>query len=44
MFRILVAEDDKNTAKLTKAILSHGGYEVLAAENGLEALDTQHKI
>jgi len=45
MFQILVAEDDKNTAKLMKAILSHAGYEVYLAENGVEALavtDKQH--
>lgn len=45
MFRILVAEDDKNTARLMKAILQHNGYEVFTAENGvkaLEVLDVQH--
>lgn len=28
MFHILVAEDDKNTAKLMKAVLKQEGYEV----------------
>ncbi len=45
MFQILVAEDDKNTARLMKAVLRHEGYEVFQASNGLEALDlmdTQH--
>ena len=38
MVRILVVEDDKNTAKLMTAILSRAGYEVLGAGNGVEAL------
>ena len=45
MFHILVVEDDKNTAKLMRAILSHAGYEVFSAANGIEALiitDKQH--
>lgn len=43
MFRILVVEDDKSTAKLMKTILSHAGYEVFAAQNGLEALEFTDK-
>lgn len=43
MLRILVAEDDKNTAKLMKAILSYAGYEVFGVENGLEALEITNK-
>lgn len=45
MFQILVVEDDKSTARLMKAVLRHGGYEVVEACNGVEALaamDTQH--
>ncbi len=45
MFQILVAEDDKNTARLMRAVLKHAGYEVFHAENGVEALnlmDSQH--
>lgn len=45
MFQILVVEDDKNTARLMRAVLKHAGYEVFQAENGLEALklmDMQH--
>lgn len=45
MFQILVAEDDKNTARLMKAVLKHAGYEVFLAGNGVEALeitDRQH--
>ena len=45
MFQILVAEDDKNIARLMKTLLNHAGYEVFTAENGVEALklmDRQH--
>jgi len=45
MFQILVAEDDRSTARLMRAILTHAGYEVFSAGNGLEALaltDKQH--
>lgn len=43
MFHILVAEDDKNTAKLMKAVLKQEGYEVFSAENGQTALDIMDK-
>ncbi len=43
MFQILVVEDDKNTAKLMNAVLSHAGYDVFTAQNGLEALDCTDK-
>ncbi len=39
MFHILVVEDDKNTARLMKAVLKHNGYDVFLTANGLEALD-----
>lgn len=39
MFQILVVEDNKNTARLMKAVLKHAGYEVHEASNGAEALD-----
>jgi len=39
MFRILVADDDKNTRMLFKAVLESDGYDVLTASNGEEALD-----
>lgn len=45
MFQILVVEDDKNTARLMKAVLKHDGYQVFLASDGLEALemlDHQH--
>lgn len=45
MFHILVAEDDKNTARLMQAVLRRAGYEVFLSGNGLEALevlDRQH--
>ena len=38
MFRILVAEDDKNTRLLLKAVLEAENYSVVTAENGEEAL------
>ncbi len=38
MFRILVADDDKNTRMLLKAILEAENYSVVTAENGEEAL------
>ncbi|MDY3918578.1 MAG: response regulator transcription factor [Candidatus Limivivens sp.] len=45
MFQIMVVEDDKSTARFMRAVLSHAGYEVLLAGNGLEALkmlDSHH--
>lgn len=45
MFRILVVEDDKNTAKLMTTILKYNRYEVFQASNGIAALniiDQQH--
>ena len=43
MFHILVAEDNKNTAKLMLAVLRHAGYQVFHAENGQQALDIMDK-
>lgn len=43
MFQILVVEDDKNTARLMKAVLKHAGYEVHQAANGAEALEITDK-
>ena len=45
MFRILVADDDKNTRILLKAVLEGEGYTVLLAEDGalaLKALEREH--
>lgn len=45
MFQIMVVEDDKSTAKLMRAVLTHNGYKVFQAMNGQEALkmlDSQH--
>lgn len=39
MVRILVAEDDPSTNKLLCAVLRRAGWETLAAQDGLEALD-----
>lgn len=38
MFRILIAEDDKNTRRLMKTVLSANGYMTFTASDGLEAL------
>lgn len=43
MFKILVVEDNKNTARLTKAVLKRAGYEVFEAVNGAEALEVTDK-
>ncbi len=45
MFRILVTEDDKNSARFLQITLTKAGYSVLTATNGkhaLELLDSQH--
>ena len=45
MFHILVADDDKHTRILMKAILESDGYTVYLAEDGekaLEVLDKEH--
>ncbi len=39
MFRILVADDDKNTRLLFSAVLRRAGYTVFLAEDGKGALD-----
>ncbi|GAB5046999.1 response regulator [Thermodesulfovibrio sp. TK110] len=36
--KILVVDDDKTTRKMISLILKNKGYEVVTAENGLEAL------
>ena len=45
MFHILVADDDKNTRRLLKAVLEAENYTVFTAENGedaLEVMDREH--
>lgn len=39
MFKVLVAEDDKNTARFMKTMLKYEGYDVFLAADGEEALD-----
>ena len=39
MFHILVADDDKNTRRLMRAVLESDGYTVATAENGQAALE-----
>lgn len=43
MFHILVADDDKHTRMLYKAVLESDGYTVTTAQNGMEALDVLDK-
>ena len=38
--RVLVVDDEANFRKLMQMMLTKGGYEVLEAENGAEALET----
>lgn len=46
MFNILIAEDNESTSKLLSALLSHNGYTVYEAKNGIEALEVldRHQI
>lgn len=39
MFEILLVEDDKNTSRWMKEVLTHNGYNVIQAYDGYEALD-----
>lgn len=39
MFCIMVVEDDYNTRKLMEAVLVQNGYEVILAEDGIDALE-----
>ena len=43
MIRILIADDDKNTRLLFKAVLEGAGYQTLTAENGREALEIMER-
>lgn len=43
MFQILIVEDNKNTARLMKAVLKRAGYEIFGAANGAEALEVTDK-
>ena len=43
MFQILVADDDKNTRLLLKAVLQAENYRVFTAENGEQALEVMDK-
>ena len=38
MFTILIAEDNKNTARLMEVVLTQNGYKTIQAQDGLEAL------
>lgn len=39
MFSIMVVEDDYNTRKLMEAVLTQNGYNVILANDGIEALE-----
>ena len=43
MFRILVADDDRNTRLLFETVLRRAGYTVFLAENGVRALEVMDK-
>ena len=43
MFNILVADDDKNTRMLLKAVLENAGYKAICVANGCEALEAMDK-
>lgn len=43
MFHILIVEDNKNAARLMKAVIKRAGYEVFEAVNGAEALEITDK-
>lgn len=43
MFNILIAEDNRHTARLMRLILKHDGYEVYEATDGFEALELLDK-
>lgn len=43
MFHILIVEDNKNTARLMKAVIKRAGYEVFQVANGAEALEITDK-
>ena len=43
MYRILVCEDEKSIADALEIYLTNEGYEVLRAENGIEALEIVKK-
>ena len=43
MIRILIAEDELDIRELIKMILSYGGYEVVAARDGREAVELASK-
>lgn len=44
MTRLLIVEDNERLRKMLAMCLSHAGYFILEAENGLEALDILDKV
>ena len=43
MFTILIAEDNRNTARLMEVVLTQNGYNTLWAKDGEDALDVLDK-
>lgn len=43
MFTILIAEDNRNTARLMEVVLTQNGYQTVWAKDGMEALDILEK-
>ncbi len=43
MFTILIAEDDKNTARLMEVVLTQNGYHTVLAKDGVDALEALEK-
>lgn len=43
MFTILIAEDDKNTARLMEVVLTQNGYHTILTKDGVDALDALDK-
>jgi two-component system, cell cycle response regulator DivK len=42
--KILVADDKAAGRELVRTVLENRGYEVIEAENGIEALDLAHRL
>ena len=38
-YRLLVVDDEKDIRELTSTLLAHDGYEILTAEDGVQALE-----
>ena len=43
MFTVLIAEDNRNTARLMEVVLTQNGYQTIWAKDGEEALELMDK-